>query len=274
VEAAVTTASGPSDLTLNPGQTASFSTTASGSGPFTYQWTKDGVELVGATGPTYTIAAVSAGDAGIYCVMITGPCSSLINCATLSVSDCLSLTANTPKLNPQSGLFEQTVRVTNPTPSTLSAVQIAIRGLREGVRVHNATGDADGVPFVKYNQELGPGKTAELRLEYYVPDRRTPESQLCAQAASSSSSIQQDGTPVAIRGPITLANGARLIEFSAVPGQVYFIQYSDDLLHWKTVTPGVTSSANQIQWIDNGPPKTDSFPSDGLVRYYRVITVR
>ena len=65
-----------------------------------------------------------------------------------------------------------------------------------------------------------------------------------------------------------------MIEFSPVPGQVYHIQYSDDLRTWKTVTPGGTSSANRIQWIDNGQPKTESFPSNRTTRFYRVITVQ
>jgi hypothetical protein len=40
------------------------------------------------------------------------------------------------------------------------------------------------------------------------------------------------------------------------------------------VTPGGTSSANRIQWIDNGPPKTESFPDSRLTRFYRVILVQ
>jgi len=59
-----------------------------------------------------------------------------------------------------------------------------------------------------------------------------------------------------------------------VPGQVYYIEYSNDLHTWKTVTPSGTSDANRIQWIDNGPPKTDSFPSKGSPRFYRVVTAQ
>ena len=47
----------------------------------------------------------------------------------------------------------------------------------------------------------------------------------------------------------------------------------DDLRNWKTVTPSGTSDANRIQWIDNGPPKTQSFPSNRSSRYYRVIAL-
>ena len=70
-----------------------------------------------------------------------------------------------------------------------------------------------------------------------------------------------------------LADGTFMIEFSSVPGQVYYIEYCDDLRNWKTVTPSGTSDANRIQWIDNGPPKTQSFPSNRSSRYYRVIAL-
>jgi len=233
------------------------------------------VDIAGATEATCRIDSVSAADAGTYCVVIDGPCSSVTNCATLIVNDCLPLTASTPQFNPQTSLFEQKVRVTNPTAFTLSAVKVSISGLRQGVQVFNASGDLEGVPFVKYDKELGAGETtAELTIEYYVIDRQAFEAQLCAKPVLKSSPIQQEGTPVKIDRAIWLADGTFMIEFSAVPGQVYYIQYSDDMRTWKTVTPGGTSSANRIQWIDNGQPKTESFPSNRLTRFYRVITVQ
>ena len=58
-----------------------------------------------------------------------------------------------------------------------------------------------------------------------------------------------------------------------VPGQVYNIEYCDDLRNWKTATPSVSNGSNRIQWIDNGQPKTESFPSKQLPRFYRVITL-
>jgi hypothetical protein len=63
-----------------------------------------------------------------------------------------------------------------------------------------------------------------------------------------------------------------MIKFASVPGQVYYIQYCDDLPNWKTAMPGVTNGANRIQWIDNGPPKTECIPNARACRFYRVIT--
>jgi hypothetical protein len=192
----------------------------------------------------------------------------------VTVIDCLPLSSATPQFNPQSSLFEQKVRVTNPTTFTLSAVKVSIRGLRQGVQVFNASGDVDGVPFVQFDQELGAGQSADLTIEYYVKDRQTFEAQLCAKPVLKSTPSQPEGAPVKIDRAQWLADGSFMIEFSALPGQLYYIQYCDDMRTWKTATPGGTSSANRIQWIDNGQPKTECFPTKQLNRFYRVITVQ
>src|SRR5204862_378622 len=80
-----TSASGPNDMVQSPGDSGSFSTSASGTGPFEYQWTKDGVDLTGATNSNYTVGPVSPGDAGTYCVVVSGAVNSVTNCATLTV---------------------------------------------------------------------------------------------------------------------------------------------------------------------------------------------
>jgi hypothetical protein len=140
--------------------------------------------------------------------------------------------------------------------------------------VFNASGDVDGVPFVKFNQELATGESTELTIEYYVKDRQSFEAQFCAKPVLKSAPLQQEGTPVKIDRAQWLADGSFMIEFSGVPGQLYYIQYCDDMHTWKTVTPGGTSSANRIQWIDNGQPKTECFPTKQLNRFYRVISVQ
>ncbi|MEY2410597.1 MAG: hypothetical protein QOF48_3267, partial [Verrucomicrobiota bacterium] len=69
-----------------PGTSVSFSTTAAGSAPLTYQWTLGGVNIFGATNASYTIPAVAPADAGTYCVIVAGACNSVTNCATLSLA--------------------------------------------------------------------------------------------------------------------------------------------------------------------------------------------
>jgi hypothetical protein len=79
------------------------------------------------------------------------------------------------------------------------------------------------------------------------------------------------GTILNISRTIVLANGSVLVEFSATPGQVYAIQYSSDMVTWLTAVPAITAPANQVQWIDAGPPQTVSSPAQQGARYYRVV---
>jgi hypothetical protein len=52
----------PDDDVVNAGGMASFSVTASGSGTLSYQWTRDGADIAGATAETYTFAAGNSDD--------------------------------------------------------------------------------------------------------------------------------------------------------------------------------------------------------------------
>jgi uncharacterized repeat protein (TIGR01451 family) len=87
-----TTAFGPNDSTICSGNSMTLSTTASGTGPLTYQWRKGETELVNETNSSYTIAAATAIDAGTYVVEVTGACNSVTNSAALTVVELASAT--------------------------------------------------------------------------------------------------------------------------------------------------------------------------------------
>jgi hypothetical protein len=62
----------PVSVTVVAGQTATFNVTATGSGPFTYQWFENGMPITGATGSTYTTSATAAGQSGtVFTVVVT-----------------------------------------------------------------------------------------------------------------------------------------------------------------------------------------------------------
>lgn len=61
----------PSSRTVTAGTTVSFSVSVTGSPPPTYQWRKDGVNIVGATSTTLALANVQLAQAGSYSVVVT-----------------------------------------------------------------------------------------------------------------------------------------------------------------------------------------------------------
>ncbi len=77
----------PADQTVDLGATATFTVEARGGRHF--QWQKDGIDVPGATGPTYTTPPVTAADAGTtYRVLVGSGCTSAISeSATLTIAD-------------------------------------------------------------------------------------------------------------------------------------------------------------------------------------------
>ena len=79
----------PANQTVNTGQTATFSVTAAGAAPLSYQWKKNGSNLAGATNASHTTPATIASDNGaIFTVTITNSCGSIASdAATLTLPD-------------------------------------------------------------------------------------------------------------------------------------------------------------------------------------------
>jgi hypothetical protein len=70
----------PQNATVNLGQTATFSVTATGFPAPTYQWRKNGTNIPGANAPTYTTPATVAGDNGAqFSVMVSNVAGSPIS---------------------------------------------------------------------------------------------------------------------------------------------------------------------------------------------------
>ncbi|MGH9841533.1 MAG: immunoglobulin domain-containing protein, partial [Blastocatellia bacterium] len=101
----------PANQSASAGQSVTFSVTASGAS-LTYQWRKNGSAISGATASNYTIASVTAADAGNYDVVVTGACGSV----TSSVA---ALTIN-------SGCATPVVSITGPASGAIYPVGTAV----------------------------------------------------------------------------------------------------------------------------------------------------
>ncbi len=71
----------PVDADVCEGDTVMLSVVASGAGPFSYQWRKDGIDLAGETADTLALGPVLVGDAGDYDVVVSNSCGSVTSAA-------------------------------------------------------------------------------------------------------------------------------------------------------------------------------------------------
>jgi hypothetical protein len=81
----------PASISQCAGTTATFTVSVTGTG-LSYQWRKAGINITGATNASYSINAISAGDAGSYDVVVTNTCGSTISSAAgLSITQATTI---------------------------------------------------------------------------------------------------------------------------------------------------------------------------------------
>ena len=64
----------PASLTVNVGNTATFAVGVDGSGPFTFQWRRDGINIPGATSAVLTLPRSSRMRRASYSVVVSNAC--------------------------------------------------------------------------------------------------------------------------------------------------------------------------------------------------------
>lgn len=90
---AVTITSQPANQSVPVGQTGTFTVAAAGTPPFSYQWSKNGTPVKGATSSTYTTPTITPGDNG---AMFTVTVANSVSSATSHAAS-LSVGPRTPK---------------------------------------------------------------------------------------------------------------------------------------------------------------------------------
>jgi uncharacterized repeat protein (TIGR01451 family) len=175
--------------------------------------------------------------------------------------------------NPQTGLMEQTIRLTNIGTNAVAAARVIVSGLTN--RLYNAIGTNSGNPYVVYGAALDTNQFVDLVLEYFIPTRQSifvANSNYTAVGVSNIVLSAASGTNGSFNITLVtnLPSGYVLIEFQSTLGSNYTILYSTNLLNWLEAQPSIVAPANRVQWIDDGPPKTVSAPTNTSLRYYRV----
>jgi hypothetical protein len=207
--------------------------------------------------------------------------------AFLSVSNIeqgvLGVVTNSSQINDvEDGLEEQTILLTNISAGNVSAARVVVSGIPKAL--YNAVGTNGGNPYVTYvapsASPLGNGQSVTLRLQYYPHGSFT----------FTNVSLQLQAYPVPVPGltpPATtgtsrginfngifrLSDGSMLLDFPATVGRTYTVVYSDNVEFSNALIapPAFVAGANDIQWIDFGPPNTISAPTQTTARFYRII---
>jgi len=195
---------------------------------------------------------------------------------TLAVADFLagSLVANVVSAqvyNPQTGLMQQTIRLSNLGTNPVASARVLVNGLTN--QLFNAVGTNSGSPYVTYAHALAPGASVDLLLEYFVPTRLpVPNPTLVALEVPAVDPTGPTSTPPNITRLKQLAPGNILVEFDSVAGRSYTILYSEDgsFTNANSAQPPITATANRTQWIDSGPPKTVTVPGDSRLYWVKL----
>jgi uncharacterized repeat protein (TIGR01451 family) len=188
----------------------------------------------------------------------------------------LAVTTNSPETyNPQNGLVEQSITVTNSDTNNAAAVRVVVAGLTN--RLFNAVGTNSGNPFVVYSAALNTNQSVNLLLQYSASAYFTfTNGQLSAFAVPlpnwTPPSATGTSTNLVISRIVKLTNGNMLIEWPSTTNRTYTVVYSDNVSFSNAAIapPPIVAPANRTQWIDYGPPTTRSVPTNAA-RFYRVL---
>ena len=175
-------------------------------------------------------------------------------------------------LNRQSGLYEHAITITNSGAREVAGFDLRITGLPDGVTVNNASGRDGEDWIIHHRQPLAAGASVALTIEYFTPVRGTVLDPLVYAGLVTVPETHPDapGGGLAVERCVRMEDGTVMIEFASTPGYLYEIHYSDDAQAWKLSPVRVRAAGNRVQWIDSGPPRTETPPSGEPCRFYRV----
>jgi hypothetical protein len=198
--AATLTVNAPPSITTQPaskavfaGQTASFSVSATGTAPLTYQWNKGGTAIGGAASASYTTPATTTADNGAqFTVTVNNGAGNITSAAAT-----LTVNAATALLN----VSQTSLNFSNVNIGSNSILPVVLtNGGNSNVTISNVMISGAGYTAggVQSGQILTPGQTATLNVTFtpagtgLIPGSVT----VTSNATNSPASITLSGTGV------------------------------------------------------------------------------
>jgi lysophospholipase L1-like esterase len=245
----------PTSRLVNAGASTSFSVSATGPSPLSYQWRRNGQPIDGATNQWLDVSPVGAGNGGTYDVVVTTPGGMTATSlpATLSVNALPTFAGyrftarrNTPSTVQYSSLLTKAGDVdTDPVVVTgASAASTANGGVTTGASSLTYTPPAGYVGADSFTVALsdGRGGTANGTVQVTV------------------TSLLGDATLDAKIA--TRADGKVETLFAGTPGQNYVIERTTNLSNpaaWEVIATGIVGDDGLIPVLDPTPPVSKAF---------------
>ncbi|MCX8520500.1 MAG: hypothetical protein ORN28_03060, partial [Rhodoferax sp.] len=144
----------PVNQSVNPGQSATFTVTATGAAPLAYQWLKNGKNIAGATFPTYTTPPTDDSYKGvIYSVSVSNSVATVTSSkATLTV---LGAALGSPAISSQPAAQSVVAPGTASFSVTATGTEpFTYQWLKNGTPIDGATGSTYTTPATS-NADIG-----------------------------------------------------------------------------------------------------------------------
>lgn len=174
---------------------------------------------------------------------------------------------NTATINPETGLFEQSVLITNNTGTRQTGIGVFVSDLPPGIEVANGDGIRNSgsqmTPFQLLDRELNSGEQEVITFAFNnIADADTVAPTYTVKSREDIPGVEQ------ITNIQPLIEDQVLLEFESVDQEDYAILYSDDLKTWKK-SAIIKGQGELTQWLDPGPPVTETPLSSQAPRFYQ-----
>ncbi len=233
----------PTDKTVNPGANVTFSVVVTGTGPFTYQWQKNGVNTPG-TLSSYTINNAQVSHSGTYTVIVSNSVGS-------ETSDPATLTVNQPPaiaVQPQN----QTVSSGNTAVFSVTATgsePLTYQWHINGSNIPGATGSSHSISNV----------TSANAGSYSVT-----VANMAGLAASDTASLTVHPRPEQFNSPEMQFGQSLRLTFQGEAGMTNIIEVSSNLVNWLVLT-NIVNTAGTVEFNDA--------TTNSALRFYRTRRV-
>jgi hypothetical protein len=123
----------PVSVVVMPGSTTTLAVAVSGTGPLSYQWSRDGTPVSGATGPALTLTSLDAASNGSWTVVVSNSVGSVTSQAAQL------LVVGAPTTGVMADVYEVVEGTTGSFSISASGGQLRYQWTRNGVAIAGAT---------------------------------------------------------------------------------------------------------------------------------------